>query len=247
FSRMPDYYIEACEDQEFGSYDFYLPDGEKHVEGHFWEVEYWIKEGRKMPGPLQIGRNYLNVMTPRGGTRLAEDMSSDGGTLIARMPGAAGAGTTWLEVSVSNSGETYTLRVVQEAGMRQDVAYTAQDLAAALASAGSVTLNDILFDSGKASLAPSSTARLAVVVELLSADTSLALEVQGHTDSTGTAEGNLALSRARADAVRAHLVAQGVDAARLTTAGFGDTQPVADNATEEGRAKNRRVVLVRRP
>jgi outer membrane protein OmpA-like peptidoglycan-associated protein len=69
--------------------------------------------------------------------------------------------------------------------------------------------------------------------------------IAGHTDSSGTAEGNAALSERRAAAVRDLLVARGVAAGRLVTRGFGDTQPVANNATEEGRFRNRRIEFAR--
>jgi outer membrane protein OmpA-like peptidoglycan-associated protein len=127
------------------------------------------------------------------------------------------------------------------------VELTAKDLADALAKSGSVTLNNILFDTGKATIKAESEAPLKTVIELLTNDPALALEVQGHTDNTGTKAGNLQLSKDRADAVKAYLVEKGgIAADRLTTAGLGDTAPVADNATEEGRAQNRRVVLVRK-
>lgn len=247
FSRMPNFHIGSCADQEFSTYDFDLPDGVKKVEGHFWEIGYWINEGAKVPGPLQIGRNYWSLMASKGGTRIVEDLASGGGVMIARMPGPKGTGTIWLEVQVSNNGETYTLRVLQEAAMRQDVEFSAKDLADALAKTGSVTLNNILFDTGKATIKAESEAPLAIVVELLKGDAALKLEIQGHTDNVGAKDANLKLSKDRAESVRAYLVKGGVAAARLTTAGFGDAQPVADNKTDEGRANNRRVVLVKKP
>jgi len=244
-SRMPGFYISGCGDQEFSTFDFDTPEG-KTVEGRFWSMEFWIKEGAKAPGPLQIGRNYWNAMAPKGGTRIVETFDSTGGTLVASMPGLKGSGTIWVQVDVSNGGHAYALHVVQETAMRQDVELTAKDLADALATTGSVTLNNILFDTGKATIKPQSEPPLRIVVELLKAEPALKLEIQGHTDNIGGKDANQKLSKDRADSVRAFLVTNGVDAARLTTMGFGDAQPVADNKTDEGRAQNRRVVLVKK-
>ena len=73
----------------------------------------------------------------------------------------------------------------------------------------------------------------------------LRLRIEGHTDNTGSMETNRTLSELRAGAIRNYLVQQGIDSSRLETAGFGQTQPSADNATPEGRQQNRRVELVR--
>jgi outer membrane protein OmpA-like peptidoglycan-associated protein len=73
----------------------------------------------------------------------------------------------------------------------------------------------------------------------------LTFEIGGHTDNTGTAPHNLTLSQQRADAVKTQLVTMGIDATRLTTKGYGDTKPIASNATPEGKANNRRVEFVR--
>ena len=84
------------------------------------------------------------------------------------------------------------------------------------------------------------------MLKLLQDNPTLRLAVEGHTDNAGTPGHNQQLSEARAQAVRATLVAKGIAANRLQAAGFGQTQPLANNATEQGRAQNRRVELVKR-
>jgi len=82
-------------------------------------------------------------------------------------------------------------------------------------------------------------------VLLLQDDPALKLSIDGHTDATGAAERNRTLSKERAEAVRAALLAKGIAAERLSAQGFGPDKPLADNGSEEGRAKNRRVELVK--
>jgi OmpA-OmpF porin, OOP family len=172
-------------------------------------------------------------------------MDSSGGTTVAQMP--LEGKTLFLEIKISNYGEVYELYVVEEAAMEQKVEFTAMELAKALNDNGSVALHDILFDTGKATLKPESAAALAPVGELLKGDAALTLEIQGHTDNVGQAAANLKLSQDRAAAVKSYLVATfGIPAARLTTSGFGDTKPVAPNTAESGRARNRRVELVKK-
>ncbi|WP_394343376.1 OmpA family protein [Hymenobacter rigui] len=92
---------------------------------------------------------------------------------------------------------------------------------------------------------PESAATVAEVLTLLQQNPQLRLAVQGHTDNAGTAPHNQQLSTARAQSVVAALTEAGIATNRLQAAGFGQTKPVADNTTEEGRAKNRRVELVK--
>lgn len=106
------------------------------------------------------------------------------------------------------------------------------------------TLEGVNFDNDSAKLRPESFIILDKAAETLNKWGTVKVEVAGYTDSVSSVEYNLALSQRRADAVRDYLVSKGVAADRLTTKGYGKANPVADNATSEGRFKNRRVELV---
>ncbi|MBO7458844.1 MAG: OmpA family protein [Paludibacteraceae bacterium] len=103
----------------------------------------------------------------------------------------------------------------------------------------------ITFDVGKAVIKPESMGEINRIVKLMNDNPELKFEVQGHTDNTGNAASNQTLSEKRAQAIVAKLVEMGIKADRLTAVGKGQTNPIADNSTDEGRAKNRRVEFVK--
>jgi outer membrane protein OmpA-like peptidoglycan-associated protein len=106
-----------------------------------------------------------------------------------------------------------------------------------------MTLRGVLFDFDKATLKQAARDSLERAVTYLKAHPDARVEVQGYTDSKGADAYNLKLSERRAEAVKARLVSRGIAASRIATKGFGKNDPVADNATEAGRAQNRRVVI----
>ncbi|MCW3118484.1 MAG: flagellar motor protein MotB [Chitinophagaceae bacterium] len=106
-----------------------------------------------------------------------------------------------------------------------------------------IVLNNIFFDVNKFELKPESQVELEKVIQLLRDNPTLKIEISGHTDNVGKPAANLALSNNRSKSVVNYLITNGISSQRLSFKGFGETQPVADNKTEEGKAKNRRTEL----
>lgn len=102
------------------------------------------------------------------------------------------------------------------------------------------TLKNVNFETGKANLTTNSYPALNELVELLKEKPTMTIEIAGHTDNVGSPEANQVLSEDRAKSVKQYLVTKGIAATRLTAKGYGDTQPIADNGSEDGRKQNRR-------
>lgn len=236
FSRMKSYTIVDCK-QNFDAAEFQLPEGTKTVEGHKTEVSYNLNEGAPAPSGLQICRNYSNAAKSLGGTIVYDGE----GQLTARI--SKGGKDVWLGVEVYNGGRDYTLTIVEVGAMTQEV--TASAMLDALNKDGFIALH-INFATGKADIEPASMPLVAEIAKLLKDNASLKVAFEGHTDNVGTAAANKTLSEQRAAAVMAAVVKSGIASARLSAAGFGQEKPVADNRTEEGRAKNRRVEIVKK-
>lgn len=105
------------------------------------------------------------------------------------------------------------------------------------------TFSSLQFETGKATLKPESYALLSNLIEVMSLKPKMKIAVCGFTDSDGDAAANTILSQKRADAVKAYLVSKGIAANRIVALGYGEEKPIADNATEEGKAKNRRTEI----
>jgi outer membrane protein OmpA-like peptidoglycan-associated protein len=151
----------------------------------------------------------------------------------------------WILVSTAAAKSTGYIVVLEKAVMTQSLGFLdAGAMKAALDADGRVALY-INFDVDASTLRPDTEAAIAEIKALLDSNPELKLSIEGHTDNTGGADRNRELSSARASSVMAALLASGINAARLSAKGFGSDQPLADNADEAGRAKNRRVELVK--
>jgi OmpA-OmpF porin, OOP family len=244
FTRMPGYHIYRCEDLQFDKYDFIISDGKtQSVEGHHLFIIYYVNDNVQQPSPLQIVRNYTNAVKKIGGQVLYE--YEDGGMQNAIMKVVKDGKETWTYLNASGSGQ-YSLQIIEKEAMSQDVVADASSMAKAIRETGRVALYGIYFDTGKSELKPDSQAALDQISRLLSADTSLKLYVVGHTDNAGAYDANMKLSLDRSEAVVNALVTKyKVSALRLKACGDGPTAPVAANDTNEGKALNRRVELVK--
>ncbi|WP_338792672.1 OmpA family protein [Bernardetia sp. Wsw4-3y2] len=102
------------------------------------------------------------------------------------------------------------------------------------------TLDNVLFETGKANLKGSSFKAIDELASAMTAKSTMEIEIAGHTDNVGDKDANLKLSQERAEAVRDYLIKKGINANRITAKGYGDTKPVADNSTDAGKQQNRR-------
>lgn len=234
-SRFPGSVITSCSDKPDDAFTFEMGSKpKKRIEGEFHQIEYQFP---KTASKAQVVRN-LNTALHRAGYTFDYD-SGDYGDFTAHM------GKTWIQIEISGSGSIRET-IVTETQLTQDVVADAAALSSGLKGTGHAVVNGILFDTGKADVKPESAPALEEIAKLLKQDTSLRLYVVGHTDNAGALAANLDLSRKRAAAVVQLLTTKyGVAADRLQSFGNGPYAPVASNDSEDGRALNRRVELVK--
>ncbi len=241
-TRMQNMYIYVYRTSEFDQFVFKTgPKTTQAVEGKKFEIRYVTKAEFTPPSPLAIIRNFQQAIAKIGGATLYEDPNVRITTLKVVKDGKE----IWVQVD-THWGKGYFLTIVEKQAMVQEVVANADFFQTGLNTTGHVEVPGIYFDTGKSVLKPESDAAVAEVAKLLQADPALKVYVVGHTDNVASLALNMSLSKARADAVVQALVTKhGIAAARLTGQGVGPLCPVASNDAEDGRAKNRRVELVK--
>jgi outer membrane protein OmpA-like peptidoglycan-associated protein len=235
--RFPGSHINSCENKEYEQAE--MPVGRdkggaditKTFEGEYHYWDYGTREGLS---EIQLFRNFETALQTAGFHIDYEDKPQKI---------TAHKGNTWILMNCSGTYYYQTVVTVKE--MAQEATADASSLADEITKSGHVAVYGIHFDTGKATIQPDSEDTLLQIVKLLDANAGWKMRIEGYTDNVGNAAANQTLSEKRAQAVVAWLASHGVAANRLTAKGFGQANPVADNSTDEGRAKNRRVELVK--
>ncbi len=248
-TRYPDSRISDYE-KNFNSVTFKVKNAagkveEQAVEGQATVIRYFYKDAETQPSPLQIIRNYQNAVKAIKGEvvfeRAPKDMDPGETTLKANANGK----DIWIKVEPdiwSAPTQSYVLSIVEVEAMVQVI--SANAMLDALNKDGFIALY-INFDTGKSDLKTDGEATVKEIVAMLKGATNLKISIEGHTDNVGTPASNQKLSESRAKAVMDAIVKGGIAGNRLSSKGLGQIAPIADNRSDEGKAKNRRVELVK--
>ena len=251
--------------RDFDMYPFWTGSGFEEIEGRAHIASLRTKE--RANSMYEVRRNLEAMMTEAGATKVFDGripkQASDRYGSELKGPYSDGTGFSWngydslvyrtdlpdgrqvwVHARLEYLGAGWVV-VEREGFVQTSALLPAAALKQQLDADGRVAI-EVNFAVDKADILPDSQPQIEQVLALLQQDPSLQLSVEGHTDNTGGADHNRSLSQARAAAVVAALTGKGIDAARLSAAGFGADRPVADNGSEDGKAKNRRVELVKR-
>ena len=228
---LPGFHVANCAYRDFDSVTFETPDASKTLAGRVLTVDYALDDGAEPLVAVLGTRNFATAAQSIGATRVGDP--NDAYRAYATLKADKAEYWFLYQQSGGNEEENSAFQV------------TTVEIGGPPPKACTLEVYGVNFDFDRATLREDSTPVLDQVLALFQADPSYAAEVGGHTDNVGGAAYNLKLSGARAGSVRAWLVAHGVEAKRVTARGYGDNKPVASNANDEGRAKNRRVELKR--
>jgi outer membrane protein OmpA-like peptidoglycan-associated protein len=239
--HMPGYTADSPTKRNFDKSDFKVQNGDDTstvtVEGALHNVNYSSGSGAP-ESDLAIQQNYRDALKKLN----AQILFTDPNNTAARLDDAGK--TIWIKIYSQETG--IELTAIEEKAFAASITPpTADALKTALDKDGRIALY-VNFDFNKATLKPDAKPVIDQVVALMKNAPALKLEIDGYTDNVGAHDYNVKLSQDRAAAVVTALKAAGVDATRLSSNGFGPDKPIADEATAEGRAKNRRVELVKR-
>ncbi|MCF8225541.1 MAG: OmpA family protein [Bacteroidales bacterium] len=178
----------------------------------------------------------ISFIDPSSGMEMAKTMSGQDGKYKVSLPEPKAYG-----VEVNASGYLYFLDMIDLSMVNTDETVEADFYLQKIEVGVKVVLKNIYFETGKSILSPESFEALNQVVRFLESNTSVRLEISGHTDNIGSKQVNKRLSEQRAKAVVDYIAGKGIARSRLEYAGYADEQPVATNDTSEGREMNRRV------
>ena len=243
-THMDNFYLYDCS-KIYNAFDVPVGyDKTKSVEGMLYTYSYYVEEskGDYKASWLQLHRNFENAIKKINGKILYSNNSDGVESFLLNKENKE------IYIVLTISGGTvdgfvrYDLQILEKEEMKQEL--DANGIYNALNTDGHIALH-ITFETGKSVIQAESQKIVSDIFDMLQANADLKVSIEGHTDNVGNAAANKTLSDNRAKAVMDALVAKGISKARLTSKGWGSTKPVADNTTEEGRAANRRVEIVK--
>lgn len=247
-TRLENFYISECKENYNELQLRTSPSKTENKEGNLFYIYYRYNPdaAAKPKSVLQIIRNYEVAITKNGGKLIYKNSNSLDATLEATYYLSTKEKEYWVQLTsfagTDNAVEAFTLNILEMEGMKQEV--VASEMFETIKKAGFIALY-INFETGKSQIKPESKPIIDQIFDMLKQNPDLKVSIDGHTDNVGTAQSNQTLSEARAKSVMNELVSKGIAASRLKYKGWGQTKPIADNTTEEGKAKNRRVEIVK--
>lgn len=246
FNRMPNFFIAGCS-ESYNEFNVVTGNGKKQtIEGTASNYQYSIKDNvEKLPSSLQIIKNYENAVLTKGGAKIySSSKYDDEGFIGATFKLGYEGDTYWVTLYNFNGGEAemsgYNVSIIKIEGMKQEI--TANEMFEKVNSGKSLTLY-INFDTGKSSIKSESQKIVDELYTMLKNNPALKIVIEGHTDNVGDKVFNQTLSDQRSASVKAALVSKGISSDRIKTVGYGQDKPIADNTSEDGKAKNRRVEI----
>lgn len=234
-AHVEGYGVSRASYKDYDELSFYYKRGSTLHKGKYWKIDFERIEKDPNSGRYSVAHDYKAQLLKLG----AEILKDEDNTIHFKLHYK---GSTNI-ILLSTYNTTFSLKIIQEEAFTQVLILTPDAIKTELDKTGKITLDGIYFDFNKASLKPESTKAILSAVALMQRYKDLVLSVHGHTDDKGSDSYNAKLSSERAASVMNAIIEQGIEASRLTSKGHGETNPIASNATEEGRAQNRRVEL----
>jgi len=248
FTRLSNFYISDCSENYS---ELMLRINSKTTEtkeGNLTSINYRFNydSGEKQKSQLQIIKNYENAVLKNGGSLEYKNTNFLDADVEATFHLVSNNKECWIKISdfggTANAVERYALSILEMETMTQEI--DASEMMKALNKEGFIALY-INFETGKADIKPESQSIVNEIVKMLKQNSDIKISIEGHTDNVGSNNSNQVLSENRAAAVMKAIIAKGIAKSRLSSKGWGASKPIADNRTEEGRAKNRRVEIVK--
>lgn len=244
FNRLEKFYLADCQE----NYDEYIftigQDKTQTLEGTVTKILYssTIPYGSELPSVLQVVKNYENAILKMGGKKIYSRTTSDGEWNGATFHFQKDGNEYWLGIYnlANNPVDEFTFVLLTKEGMKEEI--EANAMFDKINSGNALTLY-INFETGKSAIKPESQNIIDELSKMLSENSTLKITVEGHTDNVGNAVSNKTLSEQRTSSIKTALVNKGIAADRIKTIGYGQENPIADNSTNDGKAKNRRVEI----